>query len=262
VFALGNVRLQPRVYYPININTCLQTCVLCASLESMDKSNHAISVRRSQPARDRILEAARQIFGREGYEHATIRAIAAEAQINPSLVMRYYGNKEALFAAVTDFHRFDPRIYATTPRSQLGEAIIARSIDVWNDPTLGATQRAMVRAAFTVESARAKWLRYGTEYALLFETPMSDPEVAGVLALFGSQIIGLFITRHILKLPQVIDLPNETLTREVGRAIQAYINRARKISTREDTGRSVRKKALRQANSPLNVIKNRKNKLK
>lgn len=228
----------------------------------MDKSNHATSVRRSQPARDRILEAARQIFGREGYEHATIRAIAAEAEINPSLVMRYYGNKEALFAAVTDFHRFDPRMYAATPRSQLGEAIIARMIDVWNDPILGATQRAMVRAAFTVESARAKWLRYGVEYAELFEASMSDPDSAGALALFGSQIIGLFITRHILKLPQVIDLPNETLTREVGGAIQAYINRARKTSTRDDARRSRRKKALRPVNSALNVIKNRKNTLK
>src|SRR6202012_495997 len=80
----GNACLQSRVYYPSNENSCLQTCVFCASLGSMDKSSHATPVRRSQPARDRILEAARQIFGREGYEHATIRAIAAEAQINRS----------------------------------------------------------------------------------------------------------------------------------------------------------------------------------
>jgi Tetracyclin repressor-like, C-terminal domain len=100
----------------------------------------------------------------------------------------------------------------------------------------------MMRAAFTVESARAKWMKYGTEYAQLFEVSMSDPDAGGMLVLFGSQIIGLFITRHILKLPQVIDLPNETLKREVGRAIQAYIDRARKISTRDDAGRSGRKK--------------------
>ena len=58
---------------------------------------------RSQPTRDRILKAAKFIFGRDGYDHATIRAIADEADINPAMVMRYYGNKEALFAAVTDF---------------------------------------------------------------------------------------------------------------------------------------------------------------
>jgi len=262
VLAFGNACLQSRVYYLSNENTCLQTCVFCASLGSMDKSSHATPVRRSQPARDRILEAARQIFGREGYEHATIRAIAAEAQINASLVMRYYGSKEALFAAVADFRRTDPKVYAGTPRSQLGEAIITRLIGLWKDPTIGATQRAMLRAAFTIESARAKWLRYGNEYAQLFETSMSDPDAAGMLSLFGSQIIGLFITRHILKLPQVVDLPDETLTREVGRAVQAYINRARKISTRGDAGRSGPERALRQANSQLNVTKNRKNKQK
>ena len=55
-----------------------------------------------------------------------------------------------------------------------------------NRQPVGATQRAMLRAAFTVESARAKWLRYGAEYAQLFEASMSDPDAAGVLALFGS----------------------------------------------------------------------------
>ena len=35
---------------------------------------------RSQPTRDRILEAARVIFGRDGYDHATIRGIAARGE--------------------------------------------------------------------------------------------------------------------------------------------------------------------------------------
>ena len=41
-----------------------------------------------------------RIFVLEGYEGATIRAIAAEASINPAMVIRYYGSKEGLFAAV------------------------------------------------------------------------------------------------------------------------------------------------------------------
>ena len=43
--------------------------------------------------------AARERFAADGYERATIRAIAADAEIDPSMVMRYYGNKEKLFAA-------------------------------------------------------------------------------------------------------------------------------------------------------------------
>ena len=50
-----------------------------------------------------ILAAAKQRFAESGYERATIRAIAADANIDPSMVMRYFGNKDQLFAAAADF---------------------------------------------------------------------------------------------------------------------------------------------------------------
>ena len=50
-----------------------------------------------------ILAAARQRFAESGFERATIRAIAADANIDPSMVMRYFGNKDQLFAAAADF---------------------------------------------------------------------------------------------------------------------------------------------------------------
>ncbi|MDT5208004.1 MAG: hypothetical protein QOF67_419, partial [Mycobacterium sp.] len=46
-----------------------------------------------------ILAAARQRFAESGFERATIRAIAADANIDPSMVMRYFGSKDQLFAA-------------------------------------------------------------------------------------------------------------------------------------------------------------------
>ena len=50
-----------------------------------------------------ILAAAKQRFAESGFERATIRAIAADANIDPSMVMRYFGNKDLLFAAAADF---------------------------------------------------------------------------------------------------------------------------------------------------------------
>lgn len=49
---------------------------------------------RSQVTRDRILNEARRLFAELGYERTTIRAIAAAANINASMVMRYWGCKE------------------------------------------------------------------------------------------------------------------------------------------------------------------------
>jgi len=59
--------------------------------------------RRSDATRAAILAAARERFAADGYERATIRAIAETAGIDPAMVMRYYGSKEKLFATAADF---------------------------------------------------------------------------------------------------------------------------------------------------------------
>mgnify|MGYP001082451083 CR=1 FL=1 len=50
----------------------------------------------------RILNAARTIFARRGYDAAGLREIAELAQANLSLISRYFGGKEGLLTALTD----------------------------------------------------------------------------------------------------------------------------------------------------------------
>ncbi|MFI7127739.1 TetR/AcrR family transcriptional regulator [Nonomuraea sp. NPDC050153] len=45
----------------------------------------------------RILESARALFAEVGFERATIRAIAGRAEVDPALVMQYFGSKQELF---------------------------------------------------------------------------------------------------------------------------------------------------------------------
>ena len=56
--------------------------------------------RSSEQTKAQILAAAREQFAKVGFERATIRAIAADANIDPSMVMRYFGSKDQLFEAV------------------------------------------------------------------------------------------------------------------------------------------------------------------
>ncbi|PKK12150.1 TetR/AcrR family transcriptional regulator [Thermomonospora sp. CIF 1] len=50
--------------------------------------------------RRRLLEAARELFAEHGYDHVSVRAIAARAEANVALVNRYFGSKAALFGEV------------------------------------------------------------------------------------------------------------------------------------------------------------------
>ena len=50
--------------------------------------------------RQRILDAATQVFSEQGYRGATTRAIAIRAGINEVTLFRHFGNKESLFQAM------------------------------------------------------------------------------------------------------------------------------------------------------------------
>ena len=66
---------------------------------------------RSRPIR----EAALEHFAREGYERATIRAIAQTAGVSPGLLRHHYGSKDALRVACDDYvfemlHRVNAKV--------------------------------------------------------------------------------------------------------------------------------------------------------
>src|SRR5581483_12081414 len=100
--------------------------------------------RRSDATRAAILTAARERFAADGYERATIRAIAADAGIDPAMVMRYYGNKEKLFAAAAEFDLDLPDLAAVRPQ-RLGATLVGHFLHRWErDDALVALLRAAV----------------------------------------------------------------------------------------------------------------------
>jgi AcrR family transcriptional regulator len=50
--------------------------------------------------RQRLLDAARRLFAEHGYDHVTVRMIAAAADANVALINRYFGSKTGLFSEV------------------------------------------------------------------------------------------------------------------------------------------------------------------
>ncbi len=77
-----------------------------------------------------ILAAARERFAESGFERATIRAIASDANIDPSMVMRYFGNKDQLFAAAADFDLQMPDM-SDVEREKVGARLVTHFVDRW-----------------------------------------------------------------------------------------------------------------------------------
>jgi AcrR family transcriptional regulator len=177
--------------------------------------------RRSDATKAAILTAARERFASDGYERATIRAIAADAGIDPSMVMRYYGNKEKLFAAAAEFDLRLPDVTAI-PRAELGAALAAHFLRRWEgDETLSA----LLRAAATNETAAERMRHlFGGQLlpvaAAVCPDPADAPRRAGLVA---SQMLGLALCRFVLRLPPVVGLSAEEAVAWIGPTIQRYL---------------------------------------
>jgi len=178
--------------------------------------------RRSDGTRAAILAAAREHFAASGYHAATIRAIAARAQIDPALVMRYYGNKEGLFAAAAEFDLRLPDLGAL-PRSAVGAALVTHFLDRWEgDDTL----MALLRTAVTSDAAAARMQAiFATQVAPQVAKIIGRPraEVAWRAGLVSSQILGVALCRYVLKLPPMVALKRAELVRRVGATVQGYL---------------------------------------
>ncbi len=180
--------------------------------------------RRSDGTRAGILRAARARFAADGYQRATIRAIAADAGIDPSMVMRYYGNKAQLFAAAVDIDLRLPDV-AKIPRDRLGEALVAHFIGRWEgDPTDDALL-TLLRSAAT-DASVAERLRgiFREQVAPIALAVTPDPAEAALRAgLVATQMLGLALCRQILMLPPIVGAAPEVLVVHVGATVQRYL---------------------------------------
>lgn len=88
------------------------------------------------PTPERILEAAGEIFGREGFKAATIRRIADAADANVASINYHFRDKEGLYAAVLE------NLFQT------GFAKFPADMDLKNDAAPEERLRAFIRAMF------------------------------------------------------------------------------------------------------------------
>ncbi|MGW0432692.1 TetR/AcrR family transcriptional regulator [Micromonospora sp. NPDC003197] len=177
--------------------------------------------RRSDSTRAAILAAARERFATDGYERATIRAIAADAGIDPSMVMRYYGSKDKLFATAADFdlHLPDP---SQVPREQIATMLVTHFLKVWEGDE---TFQALLRAAATNESA-AQRIReiFGTQLGPAVASIVTDPGEASTRAgLLATQMLGFALCRYVLRLPPVVSLSQEAAVAWLAPTVQRYL---------------------------------------
>ena len=168
--------------------------------------------RSSEETKAVILAAAKERFAKSGFERATIRAIAADANIDPSMVMRYFGNKDQLFAAAADFDLQIPDL-SDVARDQVGAALVDHFMNRWErDEALIVLLRS---SATNAEAAQRMRMMFASQLLPVVAKINPDaPERRA--ALIATQTLGLALCRYVLQLPPIVAMPHDEAVALVG----------------------------------------------
>jgi AcrR family transcriptional regulator len=171
-----------------------------------------------------ITAAARRQFGAAGYEATTVRAVAAEAGVDPALVLYFFGSKDGLFAACVDWP-FDPAAELATVigdrRGGVGERLVRLVLSTWDAEDGRNVVVAQLQAAMSHETA-SRQLRTFLESEIL--GPLTEalrcdrPQLRA--SLVAAQLIGLGIARHVLALEPLASMEREDVIAILGPQVQ------------------------------------------
>jgi AcrR family transcriptional regulator len=168
------------------------------------------------------LAAARTLFAEKGYEGATVRDIAGAANIDPSMVIRYFGGKEALFAQAAELNLRLPDL-KNVPEDRWGEALVRHFLAIWEGESGINGLPVALRSAASNELAAERLRGIFTDQVAPALAKVAAGGPSTTAGLVSSQLLGLAFCRYVLKLPPVVALSSEQIVVEVGRVIQGLL---------------------------------------
>ncbi len=181
----------------------------------------------SPETRDAIVEIARHQFAERGYDATSLRAIAAEAHVDPALLIHYFGSKETLFVAATDFPIRPSELYgdlASMPTEEAAAAIARRFLEVVDSDRSRNAILALVRSAISNDRAASMLREFLTSELLNRIGELSErPDASRRAGLVAAQLIGVAMLRHVVKVGSLADATAEELVDLLVPAILRYL---------------------------------------
>ena len=178
-------------------------------------------------SRGAILDAARRCFAHAGYDGASIRAIAAQAGVDPAVVLHFFGSKHGLFTAAVGWP-FDPAVIASELAAVGTERVAARLARVflgfWEDPLTRGPLLALLRSAMTHEpSARLLREFVVRELFASIASLVTGPDAQLRLELAAGHLVGVAVLRYALSVEPVASASVEELVRLLTPSLAPYL---------------------------------------
>jgi AcrR family transcriptional regulator len=173
-----------------------------------------------------ILQEARRLFAEEGFERATIRAVARRTGVDPALVMQYFGSKEGLFAAAMK-GAHGGGTARTAAREDIPSAVLKDVLGKFEETGDREAAATLLRNFLTHPEAN-RIMRDEVMCSLIRDLASTiggkDAELRA--ALLMSSAFGMALARYVLELPGLADAAPDDVERVLRPALEAILGQA------------------------------------
>src|SRR5512135_2384970 len=183
--------------------------------------------RQGEPvSRDSVLRAAKRQFARHGYEKTTLRAIARDAHVDPSMVLYLFGSKAELFRESMRLI-VDPDVLAAAVAGgddDLGYRVARTYLQIWEQPDTAASMVAMLQSATANADAHEAFRGFMQNYVLTaMAGALGGGEEARLRAMLAAtNLVGTAILRYVMRVPPLASLDVDDVVTLIGPAVHRF----------------------------------------
>lgn len=178
-------------------------------------------------SRDAVLRAAKKRFAMEGFEKTTLRSIADDARVDPSMVLYLFGSKAELFRESLRLI-LDPDVLVAAMADgddDIGTRLVRTYLGIWENPETASSMVAMLQSATSNSDAHEAFRGFMQSYLLAAVSgALGGGEQARLRAMLAAtNLVGTAILRYVMRVPPLAGLPADDVVRLVAPSVTRYL---------------------------------------
>jgi AcrR family transcriptional regulator len=178
-------------------------------------------------SRDVVLRAAKGRFAEQGYEKTTLRAIARDAHVDPSMVLYLFGSKAELFReSMRLIIDPDALVQAITGGDgDIGTRLVRAYLEIWEEPETATSMVSMLQSATSNSDAYEAFRGFMQSYVLSgLSAALGGGEHTRLRSLLAAtNLVGAALLRYVMRVPPLAALPMEEVVRLIAPSVQRYL---------------------------------------
>lgn len=197
-------------------------------MPSPGKTNRRRGRRQGEPvSREAVLAAAKKRFASDGYERTTLRAIAQDAHVDPSMVLYLFGSKLDLFRESLRLI-LDPEVLVSAlseAGGDVGARMVAVYLQIWESPKTGPSMVAMLQSATSNAEAHEAFRGFMQNYVLTAVSGVlgGDDHARLRAMLAASSLVGTAMLRYVMKIAPLSTLSPDELATLLAPTVTRYL---------------------------------------